>query len=67
MLAEKLSLNSSGACAECGGTGIVCVVDESTLVLEKVYMVYQIKRSARRVRWPLSTSMRSIIPLRMRS
>ena len=30
--AEDLAFNSGGACAACGGTGIVRVVDESTLV-----------------------------------
>ena len=30
--AEELAFNSGGACAECGGTGIVRVVDASTLV-----------------------------------
>lgn len=30
--AEELSFNSQGACKKCGGTGIVRIVDESTLV-----------------------------------
>ena len=30
--AEELSFNSTGACSQCDGTGIVRVVDESTLV-----------------------------------
>jgi excinuclease ABC subunit A len=30
--AEELAFNSSGACKECGGTGVVHEVDESTLV-----------------------------------
>jgi len=30
--AEELAFNSSGACRECGGTGVVHEVDESTLV-----------------------------------
>ena len=30
--AEELSFNSTGACPACDGTGIVRVVDESTLV-----------------------------------
>lgn len=30
--AEEMSFNSTGACTTCGGTGIVRVVDESTLV-----------------------------------
>ena len=30
--AEELAFNSQGACPDCGGTGIVRIVDESTLV-----------------------------------
>lgn len=30
--AEELAFNSQGACKRCDGTGIVCTVDESTLV-----------------------------------
>lgn len=39
--AEDLAFNSTGACATCGGTGVVRVVDESTLVPDPTLTIDQ--------------------------
>lgn len=52
--AEELAFNSAGACAECGGTGIVRRVDESTLVPDESLTIQEgAVASWRQLMWSL--------------
>lgn len=52
--AEELAFNSAGACVECGGTGIVRRVDESTLVPDESLTIQEgAVASWRQLMWSL--------------